>query len=358
MAPPVEKSPEAFRTISEVADWLGVPAHVLRFWESKFPQVKPVKRAGGRRYFRPADMRLLGGIRILLHEDGMTIKALQKKLAEEGTAGVADLSPSIAGADEPAEAGDGQVVRFARPGGDAPAAEAHAAAEDTAADPSAEAAPEPAAREDAPEQPTDGEEAERVAAQHGDAPERPTDSDEAEPDAARHEDAPTQPDGAVAGEAPGRRRHPRTRRRSIERGTAGASGPATGQGPRARAAPGPAPRPARRHAGRAGAGVAARRARRARLLGAGRAALDTGRAAASGRRSRGMTAPTNSPLPPCPRAQNGYDTAIVGLWRSLVARPSGGRKVAGSSPASPTMSADDIRRGAAMQGTAAAAWRA
>ena len=224
MAPPVEKSPEAFRTISEVADWLGVPAHVLRFWESKFPQVKPVKRAGGRRYFRPADMRLLGGIRILLHEDGMTIKALQKKLAEEGTAGVADLSPSIAGADEPAEAGDGQVVRFARPGGDAPAAEAHAAAEDTAADPSAEAAPEPAAREDAPEQPTDGEEAERVAAQHGDAPERPTDSDEAEPDAARHEDAPTQPDGAVAGEAPGRRRHHGHGDRRTERGTAGASG--------------------------------------------------------------------------------------------------------------------------------------
>jgi resuscitation-promoting factor RpfA len=55
----MEKSPDAFRTISEVADWLGVPTHVLRFWESRFSQVKPVKRAGGRRYYRPADMLLL-----------------------------------------------------------------------------------------------------------------------------------------------------------------------------------------------------------------------------------------------------------------------------------------------------------
>ena len=68
------KSRDAFRTISEVSDVLNTPAHVLRFWESKFSQVKPVKRAGGRRYYRPADMLLLGGIRKLLHEDGMTIK--------------------------------------------------------------------------------------------------------------------------------------------------------------------------------------------------------------------------------------------------------------------------------------------
>ncbi|MFU8777441.1 MAG: MerR family transcriptional regulator, partial [Roseovarius sp.] len=61
------KAADAFRTISEVADWLDVPAHVLRFWESKFPQIKPVKRAGGRRYYRPADMALLGGIKVLLH---------------------------------------------------------------------------------------------------------------------------------------------------------------------------------------------------------------------------------------------------------------------------------------------------
>ena len=80
----MEKSPDAFRTISEVADWLGVPTHVLRFWESRFSQVKPVKRAGGRRYYRPSDMQLLGGIKRLLHDDGMTIRGVRKLLREEG----------------------------------------------------------------------------------------------------------------------------------------------------------------------------------------------------------------------------------------------------------------------------------
>lgn len=89
------KSREAFRTISEVAEWLGVQAHVLRFWESKFAQVKPVKRAGGRRYYRPADMLLLGGIKKLLHDDGMTIKGVQKVLREQGVSYVADHSPSL-----------------------------------------------------------------------------------------------------------------------------------------------------------------------------------------------------------------------------------------------------------------------
>ncbi len=91
----MSKSPDAFRTISEVADWLGVQAHVLRFWESKFTQVKPVKRAGGRRYYRPNDMRLLGGIKKLLHEDGTTIKGVQRILREQGVAHVASLSPSL-----------------------------------------------------------------------------------------------------------------------------------------------------------------------------------------------------------------------------------------------------------------------
>jgi DNA-binding transcriptional MerR regulator len=89
------KSPEAFRTISEVADWLGVQAHVLRFWESKFAQVKPIKRAGGRRYYRPADMLLLGGIKKLLHDDGLTIKGAQKLLREKGVAFVADQSQAL-----------------------------------------------------------------------------------------------------------------------------------------------------------------------------------------------------------------------------------------------------------------------
>ncbi|WP_282181053.1 MerR family transcriptional regulator [Aliiroseovarius marinus] len=90
-----KKSPDAFRTISEVADWLGVPTHVLRFWESRFTQVKPVKRAGGRRYYRPADMELLGGIRKLLHEDGMTIRGVQKLLREKGVKHVATMSPPL-----------------------------------------------------------------------------------------------------------------------------------------------------------------------------------------------------------------------------------------------------------------------
>ena len=85
----MEKARDAFRTISEVASWLETPAHVLRFWESKFNQVKPVKRAGGRRYYRPSDMQLLGGIKKLLHEDGMTIKGVQKILREEGVKKVA-----------------------------------------------------------------------------------------------------------------------------------------------------------------------------------------------------------------------------------------------------------------------------
>lgn len=88
------KSREAFRTISEVAEWLDTPAHVLRFWETKFAQVKPVKRAGGRRYYRPEDMALLGGIKTLLHEDGMTIKGVQKLLRERGVRHVAALGPA------------------------------------------------------------------------------------------------------------------------------------------------------------------------------------------------------------------------------------------------------------------------
>jgi DNA-binding transcriptional MerR regulator len=91
----MSKSPDAFRTIREVADWLGVAAHVLRFWESKFTQIKPVKRAGGRRYYRPADMELVGGIKVLLHDRGMTVRGVQRMLREEGVATVAALSPPL-----------------------------------------------------------------------------------------------------------------------------------------------------------------------------------------------------------------------------------------------------------------------
>lgn len=103
----MDKSPDAFRTISEVADWLDTPTHVLRFWESRFTHVKPVKRAGGRRYYRPADMELLGGIKKLLHDDGMTIRGVQKLLREEGVKHVAALSkPLDSGPPAPGDDGD------------------------------------------------------------------------------------------------------------------------------------------------------------------------------------------------------------------------------------------------------------
>jgi len=92
---PVKKAPQAFRTISEVSDWLDTPTHVLRFWESKFKQVKPVKRAGGRRYYRPNDMLLLGGIKHLLHTDGNTIKAVQKLISSEGVKHVHSYSRDL-----------------------------------------------------------------------------------------------------------------------------------------------------------------------------------------------------------------------------------------------------------------------
>ena len=99
----MEKSPDAFRTISEVAAWLGLQPHVLRYWETKFPQIKPTKGAGGRRYYRPDDMRLVGGIKQLLHGQGLTIKAAQDLLKDKGRAHVIDLSPPLPfeGADDP-----------------------------------------------------------------------------------------------------------------------------------------------------------------------------------------------------------------------------------------------------------------
>lgn len=96
------KSAEAFRTISEVASELDVPQHVLRFWESRFAQIKPVKRAGGRRYYRPDDVDLLKGIRALLYNDGFTIKGVQKVLKERGLRHVAEIGRGgTPGAPEP-----------------------------------------------------------------------------------------------------------------------------------------------------------------------------------------------------------------------------------------------------------------
>jgi DNA-binding transcriptional MerR regulator len=87
----LEKDPEAFRIISEVAEDLNVPQHVLRFWESRFPQIKPMKRGGGRRYYRPDDVDLLRGIRHLLYGEGYTIRGVQRILREQGVSFVQDV---------------------------------------------------------------------------------------------------------------------------------------------------------------------------------------------------------------------------------------------------------------------------
>lgn len=80
----MDKSPDAFRTISEVAEDLDLPQHVLRFWETRFTQIKPMKRGGGRRYYRPQDVELIKGIRHMLYDQGYTIKGVQKLLRENG----------------------------------------------------------------------------------------------------------------------------------------------------------------------------------------------------------------------------------------------------------------------------------
>src|SRR5690606_4268936 len=91
----LEKSTNAFRTISEVADELDVPKHVLRFWEGKFSQVKPMKRGGGRRYYRPEAVDLLKGIRWLLYSDGYTIKGVQRILRDNGVRYVKEYWSSL-----------------------------------------------------------------------------------------------------------------------------------------------------------------------------------------------------------------------------------------------------------------------
>ncbi len=97
----MSKAAEAFRTISEVAADLDVPKHVLRFWEAKFPQIRPMKRGGGRRYYRPEDLELLRGIRRLLHAEGYTIKGVQKILREQGVDQVKAFAHVAQAADKP-----------------------------------------------------------------------------------------------------------------------------------------------------------------------------------------------------------------------------------------------------------------
>src|SRR5512140_88255 len=92
----LDKAPDAFRTISEVADDLDIPQHVLRFWETRFTQIKPMKRSGGRRYYRPDDVDLLKGIRRLLYGEGYTIRGVQRILKEHGIASVQRLADGSA----------------------------------------------------------------------------------------------------------------------------------------------------------------------------------------------------------------------------------------------------------------------
>lgn len=114
----MDKSSEAFRTITEVAEILDLPQHVLRFWETRFSQIKPLKRAGGRRYYRPEDVQLITAIRRLLYDEGFTIRGVQRLLREKGakaiTAGAVP-APSLtrndidAGASEGARASEDQI---------------------------------------------------------------------------------------------------------------------------------------------------------------------------------------------------------------------------------------------------------
>lgn len=94
----MEKGPDAFRTISEVAEDLDLPQHVLRFWETRFSQIRPMKRGGGRRYYRPQDVDLIKGIRHLLYDQGFTIKGVQKKLKDNGVQFVVALGAGDAAA--------------------------------------------------------------------------------------------------------------------------------------------------------------------------------------------------------------------------------------------------------------------
>jgi DNA-binding transcriptional MerR regulator len=110
----LNKAPDAFRTISEVADDLDLPQHVLRFWESRFPQIRPMKRGGGRRYYRPEDIDLLRGIRHLLYGEGYTIRGVQRILREQGLRTVQSVGqgrtvPLPEPSNEDAEAGDAEA---------------------------------------------------------------------------------------------------------------------------------------------------------------------------------------------------------------------------------------------------------
>lgn len=110
------KSPEAYRTIGEVSEMLGVAQHVLRFWESRFSQIRPVKRAGNRRYYRPDDIALIRRIRELLHDEGYSIRGVQKLLKASGVKGVMEGAEAAGAAGAAAEPASGAPAQAAQPG--------------------------------------------------------------------------------------------------------------------------------------------------------------------------------------------------------------------------------------------------
>jgi DNA-binding transcriptional MerR regulator len=129
-----EKSPEAYRTIREVADALDLPQHVLRFWETRFPQIRPLKRAGGRRYYRPDDIERLRLIRRLLYDEGYTIKGVQKLFKEQGVQALSAAAASApSGASTAESAGAGQASDEAPQGPGARASQAKLADDELAA---------------------------------------------------------------------------------------------------------------------------------------------------------------------------------------------------------------------------------
>jgi DNA-binding transcriptional MerR regulator len=113
----MEKSPDAYRTIREVADSLDLPQHVLRFWETRFPQIRPLKRAGGRRYYRPDDIERLRIIKRLLYDEGYTIKGVQKLFKEQGVQALSAVALSPVGlSEEPANAAEPPAWAQEKPG--------------------------------------------------------------------------------------------------------------------------------------------------------------------------------------------------------------------------------------------------
>jgi resuscitation-promoting factor RpfA len=203
----MEKSPDAFRTISEVAELLETPAHVLRFWESRFPQIRPVKRAGGRRYYRPADVALLTGIKRLLHDDGMTIRGVQKILREQGVKHVSGVTEDTGADDDAAlEAALAALGGEARDAPSLPAAEAETAqiiALQTALNPQ----PAPSASAQTPDEPETvavqaPDQGEEDAIGEGVQPDKPADQASVEPSADAEDEGLAQTESVLDEPAP------------------------------------------------------------------------------------------------------------------------------------------------------------